>query len=173
MLRALVQHNYPPSCFSADELDSVASIVSDSDLLTPKFSSMSSMQEYLAAYCTVSGVLMGLPSPVAKRPHPAIRFPESARLSKKIRDSQTKFSRFMGLAHGSSSREAMLLDVLPMWRVIGGDLDSNDKRELRELCEFPLRGRRVVEDMDVEITKHDMHSKSHHGGWLEEDDIED
>src|SRR5271170_5660201 len=91
-LRALIHHNFPPSCISVDELDDVYTTLSDSDFLFPTLSTASPVQERLAAYYTVGKVLLCLPSPVAKRSDFTMRWPESSRLPKKIRDARDKLS---------------------------------------------------------------------------------
>lgn len=71
----------------------------------------------------------------------------------------------------SSKREDLLLDVLPLSRIIDKNLNATMRGNLRGLCDFPLRGRIIIEEPEVEEEKEPV--KSHTGGWLIDDDIED
>jgi hypothetical protein len=70
----------------------------------------------------------------------------------------------------TSKREDLLLDVLPLWRVIDKRLNSKTKRDLHQLCAFPLRGRVHVEEPESDV---EIQVQVHTNGWLEDDDIED
>jgi hypothetical protein len=171
-LHSLIHQNYPPSCFTPDDIDAISTTLSDSDFLLPTFSNPSSTQEKWATYATISGVLLGLPSPVAKRTEHMMRWAESSRLPRKIRDQRERFERVrigigdIGMSAGK--REDLLLDVFPLAGRIG---HKGRKKDLEILCGFPLRGRTVelLEEEDVEVVE----VKKHTGGWLEDDDIED
>ena len=171
-LRALIHQNFPLSCFSIDELDDVYTTLSDSDFLFPTLSTASPVQEQLAAYYSVGKVLLCLPSPVAKRSDFTMRWPESNRLPKKIRDARDKFHGVLNVLDvWTSKREDMLLDVLPLSWKIEKKMDLKMIRSLQQLCQFPLKGKMLVEEPEVEeevtvvkgVTK----------GWLSDDDIED
>jgi len=172
-LRALIHQNFPLSCFSIDELDDVYTTLSDTDFLFPTLSTASPVQEQLAAYYTVGKVLLCLPSPVAKRlEFTAMRWPESNRLPKKIRDARDKFHGVLNMLDVSTSkREDMLLDVLPLSWKIEKKMDVRMRRNLRQLCQFPLKGKMLVEEHEgeEEVTVVKGVTK----GWLSDDDIED
>src|SRR5204862_6021781 len=139
----------------------------------PTISTPSSVQERLAAYYTIGGVLLALPSPVAKRSDYTMRWAESIRLPKRTREIRERLDRFIDVCQVTTSkREDLLLDVLPFWRTIDKTLNLKTRRNLQYLCGFPLRGKMMVDEVesdgDIEIPV-----KSHTGGWLIEDDIED
>lgn len=71
----------------------------------------------------------------------------------------------------NGKREDLLLDVFPMWRRIDRRLSMDRKWLLQALCDFPLRGRHFVEEVEVEDD--DVPVTTHSGGWLLDDDIED
>jgi hypothetical protein len=101
-----------------------------------------------------------------------MKWPESARLPAKIRESRERLERCVqGWEGRSGSREDMLFDILPYAKAIGKAGDARMKRELSSLCGFTLRGRVVMEEVmegeEVAV------GKSGTGGWLEDDDIED
>lgn len=170
-LRSLIHHNFPLSCFDADDLDNVFSLLSDTDFLFPALSGTSPTQERLAAYYTVGGVLLNLPSPVAKRTDHSMRWPESMRIPRRMREKTEKFERLCEIAEGGK-REDLLLDVFPLWRRIDGRLGMKTKWLLQGLVDFPLRGKKFVED--VEMDDDDVAVVTTHvGGWLLNDDIED
>jgi len=170
-LRALIHQNFPPSCFSIEELDDVYTTLSDSDFLFPTLSTASPVQEQLAAYYTVGKVLLCLPSPVAKRSDFTMRWPESNRLPKKIRDARDTFHGLLdGVEVSTSKREDILLDVFPLWWKIEKKMDVRMRRNLHRLCQFPLRGKMLVEEPDVE---EEVVVKGVTKGWLSDDDIED
>ena len=171
-LRSLIHQNFPQSCFSADDLDEVYSVLSDTDFLFPTIFNPSSVQERLAAYYTIGGVLLALPSPVAKRSDYTMRWAESIRLPKRTRESRERLDQLIDVCQVTTSkREDLLLDVFPLWRVIDRTMNSRTRRNLRKLCEFPLRGKMIVDDVESEGVE--VAGKSHTGGWLIDDDIED
>jgi len=102
-----------------------------------------------------------------------MRWPESSRLPKKIREAREKFSGMLFALEGSTSkREDMLLDVFPLWSKIERKMDVKIKRNLQHLCQFPLRGR-MAED-EVEVAEEVLPQvKGVAKGWLSDDDIED
>jgi hypothetical protein len=172
-LRSLIHQNFPKSCFSADDLDEVYSVLSDTDFLFPTVSTQSSVQERLAAYYTIGGVLLALPSPVAKRSDYTMRWAESIRLPKRIRESKEGLGQLSDACKTiTSKREDLLLDVLPLWRIIDRTLNSRTRKNLQKLCDFPLRGRMIIDEMDSD-EQSKVPQKSHTGGWLIDDDIED
>jgi hypothetical protein len=115
---------------------------------------------------------MGLPSPAAKRTDYTMKWPESARLPQRIRESRERLERCVkGWESRSGRREDMLSDILPYTRIIGKASDARMKRELSLLCGFTLRGRAVMEEVVEEEAI--AVQKSGTGGWLEDDDIED
>jgi len=100
-----------------------------------------------------------------------MRWAESTRLPRKIRDQKERFERIrrdcgdIGISAGK--REDLLLDVFPLAGRMG---HHGRKKDLQILCGFPLRGKvEVMEEEDVEIVEVEQHT----GGWLEDDDIED
>jgi hypothetical protein len=171
-LRALIHQNFPPSCFSVDEIDEVYTTLSDSDFLFPTLSTASPIQERFAAYYTVGKVLLCLPSPVAKRTDFTMRWPESNRLPKKTRDAREKLWAVLNLCDISTSkREDMLLDVLPLLGKIDSNLGLKMRRPLQSLCTFPLGGKMVIDEPDAEGPV--PTAKGAVKGWLSDDDIED
>jgi hypothetical protein len=110
---------------------------------------------------------------VAKRlEFTAMRWPESNRLPKKIRDARDKFHGVLNMLEVSTSkREDMLLDVLPLSWKIEKKMDVRMRRNLRQLCLFPLKGKMLVEEDEgeEEVTVVKGVTK----GWLSDDDIED
>jgi|SRR5579862_3000438 len=171
-LRSLIHENYPPSCSSADDLDAVSSALSDTDFLFPQLYNTSPIQDRLASYYTVGRVLISLPSPVPKRFDRTMRWPESVRLPTKVRASLEILEQCIRECDvRTSKKEDFLLDVLPLWRIIDGNLTLRTKRNLKELCEYPLRGKQVsTKEAQVE---EEVIEQGHTGGWLEDDDIED
>jgi hypothetical protein len=171
-LRSLIHQNFPPSCFSADDLDDVYSVLSDTDFLFPTISASSPVQERLASYYTVGGVLAALPSPVAKRTEHAMRWSESTRLPQKTREARDKFDQLIDLCQlTSSTKEELLLDILPLWRMIDKNLSSKVRRNLQQLCDFPLRGKMIIDEPESDVEQVPLQTQT--GGWLIEDDIED
>jgi hypothetical protein len=171
-LRSLIHQNFPPSCISAADVHNVTSVLSDTDFLFPNFATPSPVQERLASYYTVAGVLLGLPSPVAKRKDHTIRFAEDIRLPTKIRESRELFERCVATTGVSiRKREDLLLDVFPYWRVIDGNLSSKIKAALHELCDYPVRGR--LKSKRKVVLEPEQGEEMYTGGWLPEDDIED
>lgn len=66
----------------------------------------------------------------------------------------------------------MVVDMLPLWSRIHKKVDIKMKRNLQQLCQFPLRGRMVVEEPeeDEEVLQE---VRGVAKGWLSDDDIED
>jgi len=98
-----------------------------------------------------------------------MKWAESARLPRKIRETKESFEKCIrGCEVTSSKREDLLLDVLPCMSVVG-QTDPKMKKDLHKLCRFPLRGRviEMEDEMQVEIPTKQQTS------WLEDDDIED
>jgi hypothetical protein len=171
-LRSLIHHNFPQSCFSADDLDEVYSVLSDTDFLFPTISTPSSVQERLAAYYNIGGVLLALPSPVAKRSDYTMRWAESIRLSKRTRDTRERLDQLISVCQVTTSkREELLLEVLPFWGVIDRTMNSRTKKNLQKLCDFPLRGKMIIDEIESD-GQVEVPGKSHTGGWLIDDDIE-
>ena len=101
-----------------------------------------------------------------------MRWPESNRLPKSIRDMREKFNGVLGAFDMSTSkREDILLDVLPLSRKIVTNMNIDLRRNLHTLCEFPLRGKMVAEEPEVEEEVPVI--KGPAKGWLSDDDIED
>jgi hypothetical protein len=101
-----------------------------------------------------------------------MKWPETARLPKKIRESRERLDRCVNVWEGRSGRrEDMLLDILPYARIIGKVGDTRMKRDLSILCGFTLRGRSIIDEPMEEETG--PAKGSNKGGWLEDDDIED
>jgi len=46
------------------------------------------------------------------------------------------------------------------------------RRSLQKLCEFPLRGKMIIDEIESDREVEGA-GKSHTGGWLIDDDIED
>ena len=131
------------------------------------------LQERLAAYYTIGGVLLALPSPVAKRSDYTMRWAESIRLPKRTRETRERLDRLIDVCQVTSSkREDLLLDVLPLWRTIDKTLNSKMRRNLQRVCDFPLRGKMMVDEAESDRDAEGP-VKSHTGGWLIDDDIED
>jgi hypothetical protein len=174
-LRSLIHENFPQSCFSADDLDEVYSVLSDTDFLFPTISTTSPIQDRLASYYTIGGVLLTLPSPVAKRTDHTMRWAESIRLPKRTRETRERFNELFDICEVTSSkREDLLLDVLPFWRKIDRNLSLKVRRNIQLLCDFPLRGKMIIDEPELPEGEEEKEVvKSHTGGWLIEDDIED
>lgn len=157
----------------------MSSVLSDTDFLFPTLSSISPVQERLASYYTIAGVLSSLPSPVSKRVDHTMKWAESIRLPKKIRDSKEIFNMLIdeyGEEVTTSKREDYLLDVLPFMLKVkdGRDLKKTGmRRNLKLLCGFPLRGRMIVDDEEMDEDGDLVTGKTFTGGWLIDDDIED
>ena len=152
----------------------MSSLLSDTDFLFPVLPGTSPAQERLAAYCTVAGVLLALPSPVAKRSDHTMRWPEAARIPRRTRALREKFERLCEITGLGGKREDLLLDVFPFWRRIDRRLGMKEKWLLQGLCEFPLRGRHVaMEDVEMEDGEVPLGLAGHSSGWLLDDDIED
>ena len=116
---------------------------------SPPYSTQSSVQERLAAYYTIGGVLLALPSPVAKRSDHTMRWAESIRLPKRTRESREGLSQLSDACQiTTSKREDLLLDVLPLWRIIDRTLNSRTRRNLQKLCDFPLRGKMIIDEVE-------------------------
>lgn len=148
------------------------SVLSDTDCLFPRLSGIPPLQERLAAHYSVGGVLLALPSPVAKRTDHKLRWPESSRLPKRVRDAKERFMQCLDdFRATTSNREDLLLDVLPFLHTID-QLSAKVKNNLQILCGFPLRGRVTVEE-PMEDLKLEEVVIAHSGGWLIDDDIED
>ena len=71
----------------------------------------------------------------------------------------------------TSKREDMLLDVLPLWRTIDRNVNGKIRKRLRELCDYPLRGRQNV--VDETVVEEEVGEQGYWGSCLEDDDIED
>ena len=102
-----------------------------------------------------------------------MRWAESIRLPKRTRETRERLERLIDACQVTTSkREDLLLDVLPLWKTIDKTLNSKTRRNLQRVCDFPLRGKMMVDEVesdgDVEGPV-----KSHTGGWLIDDDIED
>ena len=101
-----------------------------------------------------------------------MRWPEDTRLPRKIRVSRELFESCIRECEVlTSKREDMILDVLPLWGKIERNLSVKVKRNLRELCGYPLRGKHI--QIEPPITEDEVVEKVQTGGWLEDDDIED
>lgn len=171
-LRSLIHENFPRSCASADDLDDVYSVISDTDFLFPKISTSSPVQERLASYYIVGGVLATLPSPVAKGTDYTMRWAESNRLPQKTRDKMDKFNGLIYLCQVTASKkENLLLDVFPLWRIIDKNLNPKVRRNLQQLCEFPPTGKVTIDEPESDDRQ--VPIKTQTGGWLIDDEIED
>jgi hypothetical protein len=148
------------SCSSSDDLDNVYSVLSDTDILSPKLTSISPVQERLSAYYTIGGVLLSLPSPIPKRHNYIMKWPESHRLIKRTRDNNERFNNCIQTREiMASKRDDLLLDLFPYWRTLDRRLKVNVRRNLQMLCDFPLRGKMIVEESDdvvQELEKRDI-----------------
>jgi hypothetical protein len=101
-----------------------------------------------------------------------MRWPESIRLPKRTREVRERFDWIIDTCEMTTSkREDLLLDLLPMWRTIDKNLTSKLRRNLRQLCGFPLRGKMIIDEPESDVEVQPV--KSHTGGWLIDDDIED
>jgi hypothetical protein len=124
------------------------------------------------SYYTVGGVLLALPSPVPKRFDRTMRWPENSRLPGKIRATKEIFETcILECEIQTSNREDMLLDVLPLWRIIDGNISHKIRRNLKTLCDYPLRGKQSI--VEEAIVEEEVVEQGNKGGWLEDDDIED
>ena len=108
---------------------------------------------------------------MAKRIDHSMRWPELMRIPRRRWEKAEKFERLREIVQGGK-REDLLLDVFPLWRRIDGRLEMKTKWLLQGLVDFPLRGKKSVED--VEMVDDDVAVVTTHvGGWLLDDDIED
>jgi len=139
---------------------------------------------------------MGMPSPVIReKKDNMMRWPETARLPRKVRemrervdhvlrgmnrgvgewDSGTGFSRGVEFR---GKRDEMVLEFLPFWGVIGL-VEGKFRRDLKEICRFPLWGRAKEDrndgdmDGDGDFVGIESVTRKDEMNWLAEDDIED
>ena len=66
----------------------------------------------------------------------------------------------------------MLCDTFPMWRRIDKGLNSKVKRNLSEVCDFPIRGKMIIDEPVMAEVEEGI-GKRDTEWWLIEDDIED
>jgi len=139
------------------------------------------------------GVLNALPSPVHReRSEHMMKWAEMTRLPRRVRDMQ---SRVEGVSKKVADTagiricgDAAVLDLLPLWGVIGGEGVKYARRGIREICCFPLRGRPgrglgpggMDDEMEVEDAGGGERGLAEVGtlgrgemDWIVEDDIED
>jgi hypothetical protein len=99
---------------------------------------------------------------VAKRSDYTIRWADDIRLPRKIRNSYELFDLCLAsLNVPVSKREDWLLDILPYWKSIDRNLSSKVKSAMRQLCDYPIRGRLKVREevVEEEVISEETHTE--------------
>jgi hypothetical protein len=81
-----------------------------------------------------------------------MKWPESHRLTKKTRENKERFDKCIqsyDTAVISSKREDLLLDLFPYLRSLDRRLKINLRRNLQVLCDFPLKSKMIIEELNV------------------------